>query len=290
MGVDQIKNQYSKNMAELEILFRYFYKRNLIWNFTKKHMRPYILAENNWKNLKEYRFELAVLPWGATEAHNYHLPYGTDIYEADAIAAGAGKYAWDKGAKVVVLPTIPFGVNTGQSDIYLDMNINPSTQMAIIRDILTVLNRQGIKKFLILNSHGGNDFKTILRELGLEFPEMLLMSCNWYQSLDKSKYFEIEGDHADEMETSLIMYLHPHLVLPLSEAGDGKEKKSVITGIREKWAWSERRWSLVTEDTGIGNPIKSNAEKGKKYFNDVAEKVGELMLEIVHADLKKLYK
>ena len=36
---------------------------------------------------------MAVLPWGATEAHNYHLPYGTDVYEADAIAEAAGKKA-----------------------------------------------------------------------------------------------------------------------------------------------------------------------------------------------------
>jgi len=38
-------------------------------------MRPYILAETNWKNVKDEEFTVAVLPWGATEAHNYHLPY-----------------------------------------------------------------------------------------------------------------------------------------------------------------------------------------------------------------------
>jgi len=252
-------------------------------------MRPYILAENNWKNLQHERFELAVLPWGATEAHNYHMPYGTDVFEAESIAAGAGKFAWEKGAKAVILPTIPFGVNTGQSDIYLDINMNPSTQMSILKDILTVLDRQGVKKFLILNSHGGNDFKTMLRELGLLFPDMLLVTCNWYQALDKSLYFEEAGDHADEMETSLIMYLHPHLVLPLEEAGEGKEKKSVIQGIREKWAWAERKWSEVTQDTGIGNPKKSDAEKGERYFYDVCAKVGQLIVDICKVDKRRMY-
>ncbi|WP_194777394.1 creatininase family protein [Pararhodonellum marinum] len=252
-------------------------------------MRPYLLKENNWKNLKSAEIELVVLPWGATEAHNFHMPYGTDIYEADAIGEAAGKLAYDAGAKVMVLPTIPFGVNTGQADIFLDINMNPSTQMAIIRDILTVLDRQGIHKFLILNSHGGNDFKTILRELGLQFPKMLLTSCNWFQALDKSLYFEEEGDHADEMESSLIMYLHPHLVLPLKEAGEGKEKKSTIPGLREKWAWAERRWSQVTEDTGIGNPKKASAEKGKKYFEAVSQKVSQLMVDLCKANLGRLY-
>jgi len=135
-------------------------------------MRPYILAETNWKHLKDENIELAILPWGATEAHNYHLPYATDVIESDYIAAEAARIAWEKGSKVIVLPTIPFGVNTGQSDIYLDININPSTQLAIIRDIITVLQRQKINKLLIFNSHGGNDFKTMLRELGLEFPDM----------------------------------------------------------------------------------------------------------------------
>ena len=252
-------------------------------------MRPYILSECIWKDLKTHRFELAVLPWGATEAHNYHLPYGTDVYEADAIAAESGRKAWEKGAKVVILPTIPFGVNTGQTDIYLDMNMSPSTQMAVLKDVLTVLKRQGIKKFLILNSHGGNDFKTMLRELGLDFPKMLLSSCNWFHALDKSQYFEEEGDHADEMETSIMMHIHPQLVLPLSEAGMGLEKKSSIKGFREKWAWTERRWSQVTKDTGVGNPKKSSPEKGKKFFNDVTNKISELMQDICKTPLDELY-
>jgi creatinine amidohydrolase len=252
-------------------------------------MKPYLLKESNWKNLKNHRFELAVLPWGATEAHNYHMPYGTDVYEADAVAEMAGKKAWENGANVTVLPTIPFGVNTGQSDIYLDINLNPSTQLMMLSDIITVLDRQGTKKLLIVNSHGGNDFKTMLRELGLKFPEMMLFTCNWFQALDKTSYFEEAGDHADEMETSIIMHLHPELVLPLEQAGEGKEKKSKIKGIREKWAWSERKWSEVTEDTGIGNPKKSSAEKGRKYLKDVTTKVAILMQDICEAKAGELY-
>ena len=217
------------------------------------------------------------------------MPYGTDVFEADAIASEGARKAWENRKKVVVLPTIPFGVNTGQSDIYLDINLNPSTQLIILQDIISVLNRQGLKKLLILNSHGGNNFQPLLRELGLKFPEMMLFTCNWYQALDKSHYFEEAGDHADEMETALIQYLYPDLVLPLDEAGDGNEKKSVIRGIREKWAWAERKWSQVTEDTGIGNPKKATPEKGKRYFEDVTDKVAELISDICEAETGKLY-
>ncbi len=252
-------------------------------------MRPYILAESNWKFIKDAAIDLAILPWGATEAHNYHMPYGTDIIEADQVAAAAAKLAWDKGAKLTVLPTIPFGVNTGQADIKLDINIYPSTQLAILNDIIEVLNRQGIYKLIILNSHGGNDFRTILRELGLKFPKMFLSSCNWYQAVDKKEFFEHAGDHADEMETSLLLHLTPELLLPLDEAGDGKEKKHTIKYFSEGWAWAERRWSLVSEDTGIGYPKAATKEKGEKFFNAVTEKVADLFVELCKMDVGKMY-
>ncbi|MFM1808482.1 MAG: hypothetical protein RLZZ242_1207 [Bacteroidota bacterium] len=247
------------------------------------------LKESNWKRLKTHRFELAILGWGATEAHNYHLPYGTDVYEADGLLRIAGQKAYDKGGNFVILPTIPFGVNTGQSDIYLDMNLNPSTQLAILKDLITVLDRQGVKKLLVFNSHGGNDFKTHLRELGLLFPEMMLVTCSWFQMLDKALYFEESGDHADEMETSIMMHLHPEFVLPLAVAGSGSEKKHKVRAIREKWAWAERKWSEVSEDTGIGNPSKSSPEKGKRYVDDLTDKIAELIVDLCEVDQTKMY-
>ena len=253
-------------------------------------IRPYILAETNWKSLKDATFDLAVLPWGATEAHNFHLPYATDNIEADYIAAESARIAWEEGAKVIVLPTIPFGVNTGQSDIFLDINLNPSTQYAILSDIIEVLNRQGIHKLLIFNSHGGNDFKTMARELGLKFPKMFLCVSHWFRSLDKSKFFdETSGDHADELETSLILYLKPELVLPLEEAGRGTERKNKINAFSEGWAWTERKWSQISEDTGTGNPKLASSEKGEKYFKAVTQKMARLFVDIAQADVNDLY-
>ncbi len=253
-------------------------------------MRPYILAETNWKTLKDQHVELAVLPWGATEAHNYHLPYATDIIEADAIAAEAARLAWEAGAEVIVLPTIPFGVNTGQTDIKLDINMHPSTQAAVLNDVVEVLNRQGIHKLLIFNSHGGNNFKPIIRELGVKYPEMFITLCNWFRALDKKEYFENpEGDHAEEMETSLVMHLAPDLVRPLEEAGDGRERKFRISALRESWTWAERKWSEVTEDTGVGNPKKATAEKGEIFFRDATQKLSEFFVDLSNADLDDLY-
>jgi len=243
-------------------------------------VKPYLLKKTHWGTIKDNKYDLAVLPWGAVEAHNTHLPYGTDIFESDYLAEASAKIAWEKGAKVIVLPTIPFGVNTGQTDILLDINMNPSTQMAILHDILTVLNRQGIQKFLILNSHGGNNFKPLLRELGLEFPEMFLSTCDWFKAMDKSAYFTHPGDHADEMETSLMLYWVPELVLPLAEAGNGTAKKFTIEAFNQSWASSERKWSEVTADTGIGNPKEATKEKGARFYEDLTQVLGNFIYDI----------
>ncbi|MBS1505119.1 MAG: creatininase family protein [Bacteroidetes bacterium] len=252
-------------------------------------MRPYILSETNWKSVKESSFDLAILPWGACEAHNYHLPYGTDILEAELIAAEAARIAWEQGAKIIVLPVIPFGVNTGQHDVTLDMNMNPSTQLIVLRDVIETLNRQGIHKLIILNSHGGNDFKTMIRELGLKFPDMFLASCDWFKAMDQKEFFEVKDDHAGEMETSLILHLRPDLVLPLNEAGDGASRKFKYTAIQQGWAWAERQWTKVTKDTGVGDPRKASAAKGEKFFKAVTQKVAQFFLEVSQTKNKEHY-
>jgi creatinine amidohydrolase len=246
-------------------------------------MRPYILSETNWKSIQETKFEVAILPWGATEAHNYHLPYGTDNIEGENIAAEGARIAWEKGAKVIVLPCIPFGVNTGQYDVTLDMNMNPSTQLAVLDDVVNTLNRQGIYKLIIFNSHGANHFNNAIRELSLKYPSMFICSCNWTHAVDQKQFFENKDDHAGEMETSIIMHLTPHLVRPLTEAGDGAAKKFRFSAMKEGWGWSERKWTQVTKDTGVGDPRKASKEKGEKFFKAVTEKVAVFFEEVAAA-------
>jgi len=252
-------------------------------------MRPYILAESHWPEVRDQDYQLAILPWGATEAHNYHLPYGTDNYETDVLVQEAARMAWEKDARVVVLPTIPIGVNTGQNDIKLTLNLNPSTQQSILEDLVENLDGHGIYKLLLVNGHGGNDFKQIIREVGTHFPDMLLATCNWFQSVDKESLFEHQGDHADEMETSLMMHTFPQMVYPLEKAGPGKARKFRVSSFNESWAWTERKWTSITADTGIGDPRKATKQKGEEYFRAVTEKLARLMIEMAGADPDKFY-
>ena len=180
-----------------------------------------MLQETNWKTVQETDFQVSVLPWGATEAHNLHLPYGTDNMQLDRIAADACAFAWDQGAWVIALPTVPFGVNTGQTDIKLDLNMMPSTQQALMHDPARVLEQQGIPKLVILNGHGGNDFRQIIREVGVHFPRLFISEMNRFKALDPTHYFHNPGDHAGELETSLLLEIAPELVLPLMRQETG---------------------------------------------------------------------
>ncbi len=251
-------------------------------------LRPYVLAESNWKLVKATPYEVAILPWAATEPHNYHLPYGTDTYETAALAERAAEIAWNKGAKVVVLPTVPFGVNTGQLDLKLTINMNPSTQLALLGDIARALSGQGLKKLVILNGHGGNDFRQMIRELQPQI-DLFICTINWWTCVDASGYFTEPGDHAGEMETSIMQSLQPDLVLPLSEAGPGKARKFRVVGLRDGWAWAPRRWTQVTDDTGTGNPAAATAAKGEKFLAAVTEKIGDFLVDLAKADTKNLY-
>ena len=247
-----------------------------------------MLGESTWAEVKAIRFEVAVLPWGATEAHNTHLPYATDNVESDAVAAAAAEHAWTLGARVLVLPCVPFGVNTGQREVPFCLNMMPSTQTAVIRDLLPSLENHGIRKLVILNGHGGNDFKQIIRELQ-PATSILLAQVNWWHVVPAAQFFTEPGDHAGELETSAMMHLRPDLVRPLESAGAGKAKRHRIAAFREGWAWMPRPWTKVTDDTGVGNPAKATAERGSAYLTAVAEKIGAFLYDLAKADPVKLF-
>jgi creatinine amidohydrolase len=250
--------------------------------------RPYLLAETTWKSVRDGGYTVAVLPWGATEAHNLHLPYGTDSIEVAHVAAEAARAAWERGTRVIVLPTVPFGVNTGQLDIPLCINMNPSTQAALLRDVVESVERAGVRKLVLLNGHGGNDFRAMIREL-VPGRSLFLCTVNWYSSVDPRPFFAEPGDHAGELETSVMLTIAPELLLPLGEAGPGSARQFRVQGLREGWAWAPRQWSQVTGDTGVGNPAPATAEKGARFLEAVAGRLSRFLTELGETELEELY-
>ena len=256
----------------------------------KMNQEPFILEYTNWKQVQNTGYDAAVLPWGATEPHNYHLPYGTDSLETSRMAHDAARKAWKKGARIMVLPTIPLGMqNPGQIELPFCLHTRLSTQLMILEDILNSLYLQGIRKFVLMNGHGGNDFKPLIRDLQPKFPDMLITLLEWFRILPNNQFFEEEGDHAGEMETSVIMHYFPELVLPLEEAGPGLAKNSKIGALNNKTAWTPRRWNKVSKDTGVGNPSKATPQKGEKFTEKVTDIIADFFVELSTIDPDDMY-
>ena len=250
--------------------------------------RPVILADATWAQIREARYEVAVLPWGATEAHNYHLPYETDTVQAARVAADAARLASARGARVIVLPAIPFGVQSGQRDIPFCLHVNPSTQALLLEDIARSVAAHGVRKLVILNGHGGNEFRAMIRELGGKL-DLFICAVNWYACVDAREYFDEPGDHAGELETSVLMHIAPEAVRPMAEAGDGAAKRFRIAGLRDGWAWAPRQWSAVSMDTGVGDPHGASAEKGARFFAAATERIADFLAELSAADPADMY-
>ena len=238
------------------------------------------LSRLAYGDVRNTNYEVAVLPWGATEPHNLHLPYLTDSILAHAIACDAAEKAWEQfGTHAMVLPPMPLGAqNPGQRDLPFCIHYRHATQQAVLADIVASLRHQGMRRMLIVNGHGGNSFKDIIRDLCVDFPDFIIMASEWYKVLPPAQYFDHPGDHADEVETSVMMHYHPELV-SLSRAGEGTARPFALQSLQEGVAWVPRHWTMVTADTGIGDPRLSTAEKGKRFAAAVAGKYARLLHE-----------
>src|SRR6476646_9204453 len=104
--------------------------------------RPWVLAEQTHDFIRAQTWEVAVLPFGATEPHNLHMPYGTDIYQVDEIGSRACEFAYRAGARALLLPAIPFGVNTNHLKVPggLALSVTPTTLLKLLEDLVDSLS------------------------------------------------------------------------------------------------------------------------------------------------------
>jgi creatinine amidohydrolase len=245
--------------------------------------RAFVLEESNYRQLLDDRPNVAILPWGATEAHNYHLPHATDVIEAQSIAQSAASLAHSRGAKPIVLPAIPFGSNAQQLDQLATISFRLETLLAVLKDVAHSLRAQGIDRLLVVNAHGGNEFKPLVRDVSAEFKMLIAVMNFWQIAVDKQReIFEDTGDHAGELESSLIMHLRPELVV-MSQAGEGKTVPFEIAALKTPGVWTPRPWSRSHPDTGSGNPAKASAEKGRRFFEIVSQAVADVIVGISKA-------
>lgn len=250
---------------------------------------PWRLSEISLKDVRATPPEVAVITFGATEPHNLHLPYGTDNFEVTTIADRACERAWKDGARVVLLPNIPFGNEQNLFKFPLAIHVEQEVLNTIVESVAKSLERDNILKLVIVNGHGGNEWKACLRTL---LPRTKVFCCivNFYQMMaDQSKMlFEQPGDHADEMETSLILAMRPELV-DMAAADDGATRPSRLEAARKGWVWYPRPFDKLTANSGCGDPRKATADKGKKYLEIAEERLAQFLVELHNSKMDERF-
>src|SRR5260370_6954929 len=193
------------------------------------------------------------------------MPYGTDNYQVEYIGQRACEEAYKAGAKVLLLPTIPFGVNKNllQMPGALACSLTPTTLLHMLTDLVDSLERQGVYKLVLLSGHGGNELRRITRQLHHR-TKFFLGVCDWFRMAADlyPKIFDEPGEHADEVETSLGLAFFPDLV-KMELADPGSARPTRFDAINRGWISITRPWHLATTNTGMGDPRAATAEKGR---------------------------
>ncbi len=199
------------------------------------------LKELNWQEVKEARGKPAVVPVGSIEQHGPHLPLATDILIAKAVAKTIAK---EIGG--ILTPPQPYGISPEHLDFPGTISLGKETFIGIIEDMVSSFSAGGFEKVVVVNGHGGNS-KT-LRQMQIEHVYVL----------DVVSTME-PYDHAGDIETSLMLHLHPDLV-----------RKDKITKCEFRWPDRDGWKTKDCSESGVfGDPTTASAKKGKGYFDRI---------------------
>ena len=249
-------------------------------------MKKVELFEMCQADLKGRSFDVAVLPIGATEVHAWHLPFGNDAIHAAELAKRAAERATEQGAGILVLPTIPFGCSPDVMSYPYTVSVLPSTLFKLFEDMIVSLRAHGIRKFLILNGHGGNNgtLEAIRREFYAKH-DAFISVVNWWMMVPDIVAQVQETDelsHADEIETSESLELCPHLVR--MELAEKTRSNPTQLAKMDKYGGSFLRpWEHYTKNGGVGDPTMATKEKGTKIVAVAVERLTEMLVELAKA-------
>lgn len=237
-------------------------------------------------DLEGRAFEVAVLPIGATEVHARHLPFGNDAIHASEIARRAAERATARGAGVLVLPTIPFGCSPDVMSYPYTLTVRPSTLLALFEDLIGSLTAHGIRKFVLLNGHGGNcgALEALTREL-FGRQGAFIACLDWWMTVADVVGEVQETDelsHADEIETSQSLALCPHLVR-MEAAEKTRTNPTQLPTLLKYGGRFLKPWHLYTNNGGVGDPTKATVAKGNRLVDTAIERIAAILVELAAA-------
>jgi len=226
---------------------------------------------------------VVVLPVGSLEVHGPHLPLGTDALVVHRVAVEAAK----RSPPAIVLPPLYYAYVPENRHFPGAISLSGSTFLKVLEEICDEVYRNGFKRILILNGHGGNRrplslFVREMQERGKRY--LLYVAVEPMEGLEKVIEEVRETwpiGHACEIESSLALHLFPHLCRVERVKGPAKlGPERVVEG-----AQTMADWVSYAVEGYVGDPRAATPEKGRKIFEAWVQRVADLLERIRRDEL-----
>ena len=237
---------------------------------------------------------IAVLPVGAIEQHGPHLPLSVDQAILDGVVAAALPHI-PEDCPALFLPTLPVGKSDEHARWPGTLTFSAATLMAMWNEIGDSVARAGVRKFVLLNSHGGQiaPMDIVARDLRIRHG-MLAVAASWFgMGLPPGLFHPEEerfGIHAGDMETSVMLALQPQHV-NMGQARDflpwiadlAQENRHLGLGPGGRIGWQAQDMNPAG---ACGNAAAATAEKGRMVLDHAGREVARLLTEVHRLSLE----
>ncbi|MBI3507375.1 MAG: creatininase family protein [Proteobacteria bacterium] len=239
--------------------------------------------EFEWSRLKSAdlralaaRDAIVILPVASTEQHGPHLPTSVDTMLVGEVARRAARKV-AASLPVVVAPILWCGLAEHHLAFGGTFSFSFPTYLAVLRDLVSSLKRQGFRRVLLFNGHGGNiaGLDTVATELTRDLGVPVAVGSYWLAiGSQMAAILEDQATvlHACEAETSMMLAIAPELVDTTNlagAAGPADLDESVFGRQPKRW----HSFADLTPNGTIGNPARATAAKGEKLLELAADEL-----------------
>ncbi|OAF17125.1 creatininase family protein [Bradyrhizobium neotropicale] len=241
---------------------------------------------------------IAVLPLAATEQHGPHLPFETDVLIADAYLARVRELL-PANIPATFLPVQPVGISTEHIDYPGTLTLPTDVALKAWTGLGEDVARRGVKKLVIITSHGGNSAAMMLVAQDLRAHQKLfVVTTSWSRLSGADTLFPAEevrhGIHGGAVETSIMLARYPDQVrmnaiadFPASSIAMEKQYRWLSTQRPAPFAWQAQD---LNTSGAVGNATLASREKGERLVDQGARAFCELLAEVDNFDVSRLAK